>query len=319
MVAGEINHRGTEAQREHRSSGLAASQLDGTDATPTQPPPPPHEPSGQGEEPESGRGHEPSRGYRVSFLFILALSSLAFAQGVFRYSDQSGSLVVNAKSAQFTQAAGPVYRFTLSGNVIVDDKGQGLKLASREVTLDAVPSKADSKKSEIRKAVATGGVQVTKTVTTPRGGQVTKMSGSKGDYTSRAADGLVNLAGPVTLTNLNSGNQQSMVATGSTLVVNVEPKKTGKRSGLRTATLSGSVKLTIVQAPVEGQKGSTMVATGNRMILDNLSTPPTLTLSGNVNMDGRGPGSFGTFRGLKQAVLTLNDKGEWTSFRMEGS
>ncbi len=250
---------------------------------------------------------------------VFVVASLAIGQGVFRYTDQAGALVVNAKSARFTQAAGPVYKFTLSGNVVVDDKTQGLKLSSQQVTLDAVPSKADSKKSEVRKAIATGGVQVTKTVTTPRGGRITKMTGSKGDYTNRTSDGLVNLSGPVTMTNLDSASQQSLVATGSTAVAIVEPKTTGKRGGLRSATLTGSVKITVVQAPVGGKKGSTMVATGNRMVFDNLSTPPTITLSGNVNMEGRGPGSFGTMRGVSRAVLTLNDDGEWTGFSTEGT
>jgi hypothetical protein len=226
---------------------------------------------------------------------------------------------VNAKSARFTQAPGPLYTFVLRGSVVVDDKGQGLKMVAQQVTLDAVPTKADAKKSEVRKAVATGGVQVTKTVTTPRGGRMTKMSGSKGDYRNRGNDGLLNMAGPVTITNLDSGNQQSLVATGKTAVAIVEPKTTGKRNALRTATLTGPVKLTIVQAPVGGKKGSTIVATGNRMVLDNVSTPPTITLSGNVEMQGRGPGSFGTMSSVSKAVLTLNDNGEWTSFSTEGS
>ncbi|MEZ0325586.1 MAG: hypothetical protein ACAH95_06750, partial [Fimbriimonas sp.] len=172
----------------------------------------------------------------------MLFASIALAQGVFRYTDQAGSLTVTGKSARFTQLDGPVYKFTLTGSVVIDDKVQGLKMASKQVTLDAVPTKADAKKSEIRKAIATGGVDITKAVTTPQGSRVTRMVGSRGDYTNRTVDGLINLTGPVTLTNLDRAKNQNLVATGNSLVAVLEPKTTAKRNGLRSATLSGSAR-----------------------------------------------------------------------------
>ena len=257
-----------------------------------------------------------SGGVRVLVGLLSGLgATLALAQGSFRYTDQANSLVVTAKSALFTQAPGPVYKFTLRTSVNVDAKTQGLKMSAQQIILDAFPK---GKSTEIRKAVATGGLTVTKTVITTRGARTSVMTGSKGDYTMRPADGLVNLSGPVTITNLDSAKQQSMRATGNSAQANLEPSQSSKRNGLRTATLTGSVKLTIVQAASGKEKGGAMVATGNRMVLNNTATPATLTLTGNVNMEGRGPGSFGTMRGVSKAVLTLNDDGEWTSFSTEG-
>jgi hypothetical protein len=248
-------------------------------------------------------------------LTVFGLAAFALAQGAFRYTDTGGSLSVTAKSALFTQAAGPIYKFTLRSNVTIDDKSQGLKMFAQQVTMEAVPK---GKATDIRKALATGGLTINKTVRTPWGVRTSVMTGSKGDYRKRGSDGLVNLTGPVTITNLDSAKRQSMIATGSSAQAILEPSGSAKKSGLRTATLSGNVKVTIVQAAVGKEKGGTMVATGNRMVLNNMGTPATLTLSGNVNMDGRGPGSFGTMRGISKAVMTLNDDGEWTSFSTEG-
>jgi hypothetical protein len=245
------------------------------------------------------------------------LASLALAQGSFHFADKAGSMTVNAKSAVLRQAAGPVYKFTLRNSVTVEDRAQGLKMSASQVTLDAVPSKQNPKVNEIQRAVASGAVKIVKTVTTPRGGRISSLAGSKGDYTKRGSDGLINLSGPVTITNLNTASQQSLTATGAACVAIVEPGQKGRRSGLRTATLSGGVKATINQAPVGNEKGAVVVTTCNKMLLDYASTPPTLTLLGNVNMEGRGPGSFGTMRGVSKAVVTLNEDGEWTSVSTE--
>ncbi len=249
-------------------------------------------------------------------LFAFALSALAVAQGVFTYSDQAGSLSVKARSALVTPGPNGTYKFVLKGQVTVDSKNQGLKMTAQQIDLDAVQNSQQKTRNDIRKALATGGVVALKTTTTPRGRRTTQITGSRADYSTKGAEGTLIMRGPVTITDTDAAQSKNMVATGSSGVANLVAGGASAKSPVRTATLQGSVRVVILQSAQAGGKRSTIVATGSKLVLDNMSSPPTLTLTGTVTMQGREPGSFGVVQNVNKAVLTLNENGEMTGFQV---
>jgi hypothetical protein len=243
-------------------------------------------------------------------ILTVGLAALALSQGVFKFSDATGNLTLQAKSATATQASNQTYRFSLSHGVVAESKSQGLQFQSDSLKAIAIPKNGSTGKSVIRSAEAGGGVVVVKTVATGK----TILRGSSAQYRSGSTEDGIDLAGPVSITNENTAKRQTLSAAGSRGHVSLVPGLTGKNP-VRIATLRGSVTATIAQAPVKGHGPSTVKASGEQMVLNNLSQPRTVTLTGSVKITGTGDNSF-TLQNVSKAVLRLNESGEVTGFEV---
>ena len=232
-------------------------------------------------------------------LSLICLASLAFAANSFKYDD--GNAKLSGTSGRVSHPEGsPNYDFELRGNVIADSKKEGLHITAQRVVGTAVPS---GKETKIQKATATGGAHVVKTATTG----VSTLTANQAVYQDRGNDALVTLTGSVVITSQDNAKHRSFNATGPNGTATLDPKASGKsKSSLRTATLSGGVRVTMDDAKSPSQ----YVATGNRLVLDNMVSPATITLTGGVTVTGKG-----TLSG-ERAVLRVNAKGEVVGFEV---
>jgi len=258
---------------------------------------------------------------RFALPTALLLAAGAIAAQQFRYEDRSKNMVILAQSGRGDQLTTGNLRLDLRGNVSLRSTSQGTSLAAGRVVCDT--ASAPGGKSELQTATATGAVRLVKTVMSGTAkGQQTNIASTRADYRRGTAADEVRLAGPVTIRNVGvptaGRGRQTLVATGASGRAQLEPGATTKRnSGLRTATLSGPVRVTVVEAAQGTKKGSTVVATGNQMLLDYTKVNPTVTLIGNVRIEGQGDSSVGTASGLSRAVLRLNQNNELLGFNTE--
>jgi len=239
-------------------------------------------------------------------LIPMFFATIATASGGFLYQDLAGNLSLSAQGGRLDQAAGS-YKFDLRGGVHAASKKQGLTIQARQVTGEAAQV-AGSKQSEtkIQHAIATGGAHVVKTVTT--GGST--LDSNRAEYTDRGADALVVMTGSVRVTNRDNHAHQTLVITGSSGQAILDPNTKGKSDdGLRTAAMEGNVRVQIDGAGKSGTKPTHITATGRRLVLDKLSSPATLTLTGGVEVRGSGTSGFsGTLQRAERVVMQLNSK-----------
>ncbi len=231
---------------------------------------------------------------------------LALAANTFTYRGANDGFELLSTSGRLSQLPGPVYSFVLQGNVSATSAKQGLRITAQRVVGDAVPN---GKETKIRTATATGGAHVVKTTNT--GGST--LTASKAVYQDRGDNALVTLTGSVTITSIDNRKQRNFNASGPSGSAILDPSD--KKDSLRTATLSGGVRVTMNDSAAKGM--GQIVATGDRLVYDNVSKPATVTLSGGVNVKGTGNSPFGTFSGARRAVLKLNAKGEVVSTEVE--
>jgi hypothetical protein len=255
-----------------------------------------------------------NRPFLTTLALVAAASAVGFQGSRFKYSD--GNLTLLAQSGRAVQSKTGDYTFTVKGAVSISSKKEGFTMTTDRVVCETVQSAG--KQTELRHAVATGRVHLVKTVTSPAGRQVTDITGSAADLRKVANGDVVNLEAPVRIQNSDQVNRKTMVATGSKAVATLAPGvQSSFSSGLRHATLSGPVRVTIVQAPVKGRGASTLVATGNRMDLTYSGGEPVIVLTGNVSIHGEGDSRLGQFTGLRKATVHLNAKGEVVGFDTE--
>ncbi|AIE85589.1 hypothetical protein [Fimbriimonas ginsengisoli] len=232
----------------------------------------------------------------------------------FQYSD--GSMTVLSTSGRAELGRGDAYHFFLKGAVSIASLAQGLTLTADTVTCDT--ALGANKKTELRHAVATGGVHMVKTVTNKVGKQTTDITGTRADMQSAPNGSIVNLAGPVKIVSLDQVKRKTMTATGRSAVAVLEPgSKSSLSSGIRGATLQGPVHLVMVQSKAGTQGDSTLVADADRMEMKNLGKVPQVVLIGHVSGHGEGASRVGRFSGMTRATIQLNAQGEVTGFGTE--
>jgi hypothetical protein len=228
-------------------------------------------------------------------LIPMFFATIATASGGFLYQDLAGNLSLSAQGGRLDQAAGS-YKFDLRGGVHAASKKQGLTIQARQVTGEAAQV-AGSKQSEtkIQHAIATGG---------------STLDSNRAEYTDRGADALVVMTGSVRVTNRDNHAHQTLVITGSSGQAILDPNTKGKSDdGLRTAAMEGNVRVQIDGAGKSGTKPTHITATGRRLVLDKLSSPATLTLTGGVEVRGSGTSGFsGTLQRAERVVMQLNSK-----------
>jgi hypothetical protein len=248
----------------------------------------------------------------LSFVALAAVAALALGQSAqkeFVATDRAKNFEVRGQSVAGFLMDGRVTKATVKGSVSVKSQSQGLGLTANQVDLEFGSIAGKPAANELKSATATGNVILTKTANNRN----TIIKGTRCDFIHGSTDSTIKMAGPVQLTDNNARNQQAILATGNTLTASLIPNNSGTRGGLRTTTLEGSVRVLVTQAPAAGQPADRLTATAARMVLNNTANPATVTLTGNVNIDGD---SFGTLQNMNRVVLALNEEGQVT--RVEG-
>lgn len=228
-----------------------------------------------------------------------ALLALALAQGRFTYKDPKGDLSVVASSAKGVKLGANGLVFDVAGSVVLVSAKQGIRLQAAAVRGETVQNA--SKQTELRRAVATGGVRLVKTGT----GQNTDIQGWRADMNGD----VVQVSGPVTIRNVEPTKRETMVATGSSCTATLEPGSKGSKGGIRSAILKGPVRVNIVQEARPGEGATHVIATGSQMRVDNAGTGRIVVLTGNAKVSFQGAQKLGDMS-AGTITLLLNTKGE---------
>lgn len=237
---------------------------------------------------------------RPLFLLITGLASFAAAQQLFTYRDPHGDLSVRAKSGLVQQVSSQKLHLELRGSpVVLESRTDGLKISAPTLNCDATVAKT----TQLDRAVAGGGMRAVKTTSTG----TTEITGRSATYSGGTQASSIKVSGSVTIRS-TTGSRVTVV-TGSSGTAELTAGKTATGSGLRRASLAGPVKVEARQ-----DNGSSLVATGSRLDLDNVAH--TITLTGNVSVTGKGPSALGELRGADRATLLLNSNGEVSSVRV---
>ena len=244
--------------------------------------------------------------------------AVAVAQNTgFLYQDKQKNVTVTSVDGRGERTASG-YRLFLRGRVVATDKDQGLEIRSSQLEADAAGT---ANKTTLKRGIATESVKITKTVNKPNSTQRTVIEGSRADYRDVVPYPVVDMTGPVIIRSLGAtqaktAQRQTMVATGRSGRATLDRGTKGPSlGGLRQAELTGSVKVTV--DAVENQERSKLIATASRMIIDEASAEPTVTLLDNVNMNGEGGYSVFRLTNQRRVVLRLNKNREVTSWKAE--
>lgn len=242
--------------------------------------------------------------------FLIAMTAALLLQSGMTFRDRAGNVQISALEGRADRAQG---RLNLTGKVVAIQKNEGLEIKADEVDVWVTDP---SKQSQISKATAKGAVQLTKKVTGPSGSQSTVMQCGNATYTGGAKESLVLLQDKVTLRSLRSARNETMVATGQRGTARLENgvKGTGP-SGLKSAELTGGVKVTISAVEANGTT-SKLVATGGRLLVDETGDRATITMLENVQMEGDGAYGIRINR-ARRVTMQLNEKGEVVSWKSE--
>jgi len=231
---------------------------------------------------------------------MMLLASLVLAQSVFTYSDTSRDLRIQAKDGQGTMVESG-YRFELRGSVSIDSKKEQFSLRAGKIVADVVSGPIAGGPNQLKAATASLGVRFEQV--SPTGSSV--LTGSSATYTVQGVGGKLDAKGTVRIVNTNIVKKETLIASGSAITALLD--KNSKR-GLKSATLSGPVKIELDQA---GGQTSRIVFTGRTLTLDG----NTIRLSGNVKATGSSASRFGNLGNVDSVTVMLNDKGEMSSFK----
>ena len=239
---------------------------------------------------------------KLILLSMMSLGAIALAQQLFTYRDKSGAMSVRAKSGLVEQTSANQVHMVLKGSpVVIKSLNDGLTIQAPSVVCDA----NTKTKTKIGKAVATGGVHAIKS----GAGGNTDITASTGTYTSTGQSSKLTLTGSTKIVSRSSTGTTTVTGGGG--VANLDPSANGSGNGLRTATLTGPVRIEAVQ---QNTNGGTITATGSKLTIDNPAH--TVTLSGGVNVTGNGQSTLGELRGADRVVLVLNSQGQIASVRV---
>ncbi|HEY0868197.1 MAG TPA: hypothetical protein VGE01_12500 [Fimbriimonas sp.] len=252
---------------------------------------------------------------------LLALAaSVAMAQFAINFRDQDDNLAASGPgggslSRKVAGNISLVLKGTASAKAKISSKSQGLTIAAGSITAEIVPA-ANQRRSRIQTAKATNGVEIDKDVLLNGARESTEIRAASATYASGSAEGRLDLAGSVSIRNVNEARKQTSVVTGTNGVVLVDPDAAGN-TAVRTATLSGPVRVNVVEEAMANRAASNFTATGDRLVYQNTAKPATITLTGDVRIVGTGPNMIDT-QGVTRATIFLNERGEMTEYELSG-
>jgi len=246
----------------------------------------------------------------LGLIGVVAMTAVAAAQFV----ANRGSIQLSASSGGYSAdpSTGTV-RYPMVGApgrpVRVSDSQSGTTFTAATAMTVIVGSQQG--KSKVTSINAEGAVTFTRS--DDRGG--TTMTGSGAMYRSDNAEGDLTIAGPVAIRGTDSVAKRDYNATGSRLVARTTAIETAKGpDSLYTAALAGPVRF-------EGTSvaGERIVATGDRLDIDNRRKPSTVTLTGNIKIVSTGGPNEGDVSGMSRLVITLNEKNEVATIEGTGN
>ncbi len=240
----------------------------------------------------------------IAWKAMLLVSTAAFAtsQQLFTYKDKTGALTVQAKSGLVEQTSPNHVHLVLKGSpVTVNSATDGMQIQAPNVTCNAVTQG----QTRLQKAVATGGVHAVKR----SAAGTSNITAATGTYTAGVQISRLDLTGNVKI--IDSTGKRVTTVTGHSGYATLDLNAKGTGSGLRTASLSGPVRIDAVQQQTDGGH---IVATGNHLDIDNPAH--TVTLSGHVNVVGNQKSTLGELHGADRAVLMMNAQGQVASVRV---
>ncbi|MBI1756243.1 MAG: hypothetical protein HYR64_03950 [Fimbriimonas ginsengisoli] len=227
------------------------------------------------------------------FLAFLGATAVAFAQTRINFSDKSGNMTIR----NFTS-----WSSRMGDKDHMHFKGAGKPLhgtwKEENVEVDCQQMEGDAQRLEgkfrLTHAVLTGSVKVVqiKGAQTVTSWSDTAVIDREGEVTR------IELTGRSRMESQGPGKGESSSAKGDlgALVVGEQ--------GLRTATLTGNVSLQMKRVGSDGQP-LTLDGKCRRLDADLVSSPATLTLSGEVVLTGNNPAMAGDAHADK-AVITLD-------------
>jgi hypothetical protein len=239
-------------------------------------------------------------------LIVIMVFSAALAQNKVVFTDSSKDLMLSAKDFSLTQMPSDgliqIYRFDLrvpGGLVNVVSKKEGIEFFAPHIVADLIAIK-NKEASGIRSATASGGMRAIRTATGAR----SEITGSSATYTATGSTPKIEVSGPVRLTD-SQGTTKSFVATGRRLRADFRKEKSA--NPLSTADLDGPVQITIKQAARGKTPAADATVNGQHLRLNRTAKPATITITGDVKVRGVA-GTTSVVSGLKEIILTLNDK-----------
>lgn len=248
-------------------------------------------------------------------LSALSLFVIAVAQGTFRFADPKKGVILTARDGRGARLGTNGWRVTLTGDVVAQDTKENVEIRAQRITADVADGKSGAS-SDMSNAIAEGKVRITKIVRASGAVQTTQIEGSRADYKASATQGVVEMAGPVTIRNTNPSKRETLVATGSRgKAFLVKGKSTNNTNALTRAELRGNVRTVVTQ---QGAQGGKLIATGGNMVLEQGANSRTITLTDNVNVNGSGTAQEFSASSMKRVVMVLNQAGEvveWNAVR----
>ena len=241
---------------------------------------------------------------RFSLIALILGSALSMAE---LWTNHKG-LTFSAHSWQIVQDSPKLTTIKSKGGVSFASVSDGMTITADQLDFDAIPNPNKPKTYLLSHAVATKDVKIVKTVTSPQGRQTTEVTGPKADYLTGSRETVVKILGPTTIRNLDQGQQQSMIATGSSGIAYLEPGvQVSSGNGLRRATLEGPVRVVFHQAATKKESASDITATSSQLQLENVGQERRITLIGSVHV--MGPNGSET-TGVSRALMVHDpDKG----------
>jgi|GEM_PF-3908697 len=236
---------------------------------------------------------------------IAALAILALGQSGFVYSDAKKDLTIHSKQGQGTMGGTPenqTLTLDLKGSVQISSKRQGFNLNADRVQAFVVPGQKSKSPNEIRSATATGQVKMTQTGK----GKSSTIFCETATYQTSGDVAKVNAKRSVRIQSFDEKKKQTLVGTGSSGTATLDRSNAGG-DGLREATLTGSVRVDIVDASANGGHA---IFTGDLLTI----TQREITLTGHVKGQGSVTERLGNLSGVNKIVLKLNERKEMTGF-----
>lgn len=233
-------------------------------------------------------------------LALVLLPICAFAQNTSKivFTDKSGEMVLDNISSISTR---------LTGQDMIHFRAVGHKLhgswASLKMSLTAEAIEGDARRSStglmLQGATVSGGVHLTMN----RGLQVITADSKSAVVTSSGDKMHVDMDGGVVIDSRNASAGESVHATGSTGSVTVS-----QANGMGNATLTDPVKVDMTRR-LQGGAPAHLVARSKRLDINREASPATITLTGDVSIQGNDPALAGDLRAGK-VIITLDDKGQ---------
>lgn len=244
---------------------------------------------------------------------VLLLFTLAYADFTVRLN--KGDITLTGASGGVKRSKTGVEQYVVypatGKRAVLESKSDGLRLqASTSLRADA-QRVATAKPNaagllEITEAVAIGNVQLDLT----RPDRTSQANSNKLTYRSGKTEDRAEFEGDVTLRDKSTQGSTNLTAVGQRGFMTISPAAEKKKNPVRRAELTGSVKVTIVQAKSETARAGNYVATGDKLTVDYTVSPAQAVLSGNVKIDGSSDPDTAEITGVTKLVLSLNEKGE---------